>query len=130
MRYGMRTLAGWSLLIIGGNSIIFWGIAYALAGQPPLWALMIYLLVSFFCIGVLFGNLNALAMEPLGHIAGMGAAVVGALSTFISMLLGTLIGQSYNGTILPLVGGFMLLSLAARVVMRWAEHGKQVSQFG
>lgn len=130
MRYGMRMLASGALLIISGNSIIFWVIAYALAGQPPLWALMIFLLVSFFCIGILFGNLNALAMEPLGHIAGVGAAVVGALSTLISMLLGTLIGQSYNGTILPLVGGFMILSLAAGVVMRWAEHSKQVSEFG
>ncbi len=130
MRYGMRALARGSLFILSGNSIVFWAIAYALAGQPPLWALMIYLLLSFFCIGILFGNLNALAMEPLGHIAGMGAAVVGALSTFISMLLGTLIGQSYNGTILPLVGGFMILSLAARLVMRWAEQRKQVSQFG
>jgi DHA1 family bicyclomycin/chloramphenicol resistance-like MFS transporter len=129
MRYGMRLLAGRALIIISGNSIIFWGVAFALNGRPPLWALMIYLLVSFFCIGILFGNLNALAMEPLGHIAGVGAAVVGALSTLISMVLGTLIGQRYDGTILPLVGGFMILGLAAGMVMRWAEHSKPVSEF-
>jgi DHA1 family bicyclomycin/chloramphenicol resistance-like MFS transporter len=121
MRYGMRALSRSALLTIGGLSLVFWPISYALAGQPPLWSLTIYLLISFFCIGILFGNLNAMAMEPLGHIAGVGAAVVGALSTMISLLLGILIGQSYNGTILPLVGGFMILSIASLIIMRWAE---------
>lgn len=128
MRYGMRFLSLSALLTLGGLSLIFWPIAYGWVGQPPLWALMIYFLLSFFCIGLLFGNLNALAMEPLGHIAGTGAAVVGSLSTFISLLLGTLIGQSYNGTILPLVGGFALLSTTAVGVMRWVDYRKQVSQ--
>ena len=130
MRYGMRSLSFHSLLAIGGLSTIFWVIAYALAGHPPLWALMLYFLISFFCIGILFGNLNALAMEPLGHIAGVGAAVVGALSTLISLLLGTVVGQSFDGTILPLVGGFTILSAASIVVMRWAEYRKPVSQYG
>lgn len=130
MRYGMRLLSFSALVTLSGLSLLFWAIAYSLAGQPPLWALMIYFLMSFFCIGILFGNLNALAMEPLGHIAGVGAAVVGSLSTFISLLLGTLIGQSYNGTILPLVGGFALLSAASVVMMRWAESRKQLSQYG
>jgi DHA1 family bicyclomycin/chloramphenicol resistance-like MFS transporter len=122
MRYGMRRLSTWASLSVVGLSLIFLPIAYALSGQPPLWALMAYLLATFFGIGILFGNLNALAMEPLGHIAGVGAAVVGALSTFISMLLGTLIGQSYDGTILPLVGGFAILSAASVLVMRWVEN--------
>ncbi len=131
MRYGMRSLSFHSLLAIGGLSTIFWVIAYALAGHPPLWALMLYFLISFFFIGILFGNLNALAMEPLGHIAGVGAAVVGALSTLISLLLGTVVGQSFDGTILPLVGGFAILSAASIVVMRWAEYRKPVShQYG
>jgi DHA1 family bicyclomycin/chloramphenicol resistance-like MFS transporter len=124
MRYGMRPLSMWALLTVGALSITFWVIAYALAGQPPLWALMIYFLMSFFCIGILFGNLNALAMEPLGHIAGVGAAVVGSLSILISLLLGTLIGQSYDGTILPLVGGFAILSVTSLATMWWTEQRK------
>ncbi len=126
MRYGMRWLSLSALLTLGGLSLTFLAVAYGWAGQPPLWALMIYFLMAFFCIGILFGNLNALAMGPLGHIAGVGAAVVGSLSTFISLLLGTLIGQSYNGTVLPLVGGFALLSAAALSAMHWAESKKQL----
>ena len=120
MRYGMRKLAQWALGVAFGLAIIFLGISIILAGQPPLWLLMAYLMMSFFCTGILFGNLNALAMQPLGHLAGIGAAVVGSFSTLISMLLGTLIGRSYNGNILPLVLGMTILSGIAIFVIRWA----------
>ena len=86
---------------------------------------MTYLMVSFFGIGLLFGNLNALAMQPLGHIAGTGAAVVGATSMLISLAFGTWIGQSYNGTVLPLVIGFAVLSGCAIIIAWWAESGSQ-----
>lgn len=127
LRYGMRSLSNWAVLALASLSITFSIIAFMLGGNPPLFALMIYLMTSFFCVGILFGNLNSLAMEPLGHIAGVGAAVVGSLSTFISVLLGILIGQSYNYTILPLVGGFAILSTLSIIIMRWAEKKKNVS---
>ena len=66
-----------------------------------------------------------MAMEPLGQIAGIGSAVVGFLSTLISFLLGTLIGQSYNGTILPLVIGLTLLAAVSLGVVRWADGGRE-----
>ncbi len=124
MRYGMRLLSTVSSWTLGGLSVLFLAFAWLQAGHPPLWIFTIYMLVSFFCVGILFGNLNALAMEPLGHIAGVGAAVVGALSLLIATLLGMFIGQSYNGTVLPLVTGFAVLALLAVAVMRWAGSGK------
>jgi DHA1 family bicyclomycin/chloramphenicol resistance-like MFS transporter len=121
MRFGMRFLVQRSLTIIVGLSILAFGIALAAAGQPPLWFLMADIMLTFFCIGILFGNQNSLAMEPLGHLAGIGAAVVGSLSTLISMPLGTFIGQSYNGTVLPLVAGISVLSGLSALVVRWVE---------
>jgi MFS transporter, DHA1 family, multidrug resistance protein len=121
LRYGMRTLANVSLRGIFLVSVVFAAIAAMWSGHPPLWWLMAYLMTSFFGIGLLFGNLNALAMQPLGHIAGTGAAIVGATSMLISLVLGTWIGQSYNGTVLPLVIGFAALSAGAMLVSWWAE---------
>ena len=121
IRFGMRFLVRWSLIIIFGLSMIAFLIALLAAGQPPLWLFMTYLMLAFFCVGILFGNQNSLAMEPLGHMAGIGAAVVGSLSTLISMPLGTIIGQSYNGTILPLIVGMAILTGLAILVVRWAE---------
>ncbi len=124
MLFGMRKLSFISLKGIVALSIIFFGITSIYSGQPPLWSLTLYFLLTFFGLGILFGNLNALAMKPLGHISGVGAAVVGSLSTFISLLLGTVVGQSYNGTILPLIGGFTILSITATIAMRWAESNE------
>ncbi len=85
-------------------------------GQPPFWTILAYLAPIFFAIGILFGNLNALAMEPLGHIAGTGAATVGSLSTLIGMITGTTIGQFYNGTLFPLVYGFLACTLLSLLI--------------
>jgi DHA1 family bicyclomycin/chloramphenicol resistance-like MFS transporter len=123
MRYGMRAMAHGALVMMGLFSTGFVIVAYLAAGHPPLWALMVYLLLVFFCQGILYGNMNALAMEPLGHIAGIGAAVVGALSLLISIAGGGLIGQAYDGTVLPLVAGFGILGFAALAAMRWTESG-------
>ena len=120
-RFGMRPLSTRSLQTLSSLSIAFWLIAFAQGGHPPLWSLMTYMIIAFLCLGVLFGNLPALAMEPLGHIAGIGAAVVATLSSFLSLLLGTLIGQSYNNTILPLIGGFAVLSGTSLLMMLWVD---------
>lgn len=127
MRYGMRLLSRSALIALAGLSLLALAIAQASAGDPPLGVLMAYLLGAFFCLGLLFGNFNALAMEPLGHVAGVAASVIGALTTFLSLLLGTLIGQSYDGTVLPLIGGFAGLALAALALTGWAERNRQAA---
>ncbi|MEJ2734238.1 MAG: multidrug effflux MFS transporter [Anaerolineae bacterium] len=121
MRFGMRFLVRRSLFVIVGLSILALGTVLLLDGQPPLWLFMAYIMATFFSVGILFGNQNALAMEPLGHLAGIGAAVVGSLSTLISMPLGTIIGQIYNGTVLPLIVGLALLSGLSILAVGWAD---------
>jgi DHA1 family bicyclomycin/chloramphenicol resistance-like MFS transporter len=123
--YGMRHLAGLALTVVCAVSVLFLAVVASRAGHAPLWALMAYLLASFFGIGLLYGNLQALAMQPLGRIAGIGAAVVGGSSTLISLACGTVIGQSYDNTVLPLVAGFAILSGLAIAVIRFAESGLQ-----
>lgn len=122
LKRGMRWMCYHSLLILSGLSVAAFVVAYLLEGNPSLSLLMAYLLATFFCTGIMFGNLNALAMEPLGHIAGVGAAVVGSLSTFISVPLGVYIGASYDGTVLPLIAGFAVLGTASLLLMRWIER--------
>jgi DHA1 family bicyclomycin/chloramphenicol resistance-like MFS transporter len=98
--------------------------AWSVGGSPPLWTLMTWGPLTFFCLGLVFGNFNAMAIQSLGHIAGVAAAVIGSLSTFISLALGLLIGQAYNGTVLPLVGGFALLGAGALITMFVTERGR------
>jgi DHA1 family bicyclomycin/chloramphenicol resistance-like MFS transporter len=125
MRLGMQKLSMSAALVLAGLSIVFSGVAWFFGGLPPLWLLMAYFLCVFFCSGILFGNFNALAMEPMGNIAGVASAVVGSLNTAVSLALGSLIGLAYNGTALPLVVGFALTGSGALACVLWAEGGRR-----
>jgi len=122
IRFGMRRLSHTAMISIALLSVAFILMALYYQGHPPLPLLMAYLLGVFFFMGILFGNLNALAMEPLGHIAGLGAAVVGSVSTLISVVFGVLVAGAYDGTILPLVMGFTVLSIACLISIYWTER--------
>ncbi|WP_373504587.1 multidrug effflux MFS transporter [Aestuariivirga sp.] len=122
MKYGMRNLSKWALR---GNiilSALFLVASLFTAGHPPLWLLGTYLFANFFCCGLLFGNYNAIALEPMGRIAGMAAAIAGAGSSLIAIVAGGLIGQQYDGTVLPLAAGFTGLGLLALAATEWAER--------
>ena len=128
VKHGMRRLSKAATVAIALVSLVAWAGAFAFGGLPPLWLFMAYLLAVFLCIGLLFGNLNALAMEPLGHIAGVGAAVVASLATFISVPLGALVGLSFDGTIYAQVGAFAVFGVGTYAAMRWAEGGESAPE--
>ena len=123
MMYGMRRMVHWALYGVCGLSWTFLVVAFVFAGHPPLWAFMTNFTITFFGIGILIGNFNSLAMEPLGHIAGIGAAVVGSLMTLVSLSLGALVSQSYDGTVVPLVLGFAVYGTASLFVAKWVARG-------
>ncbi|WP_456062115.1 multidrug effflux MFS transporter [Aureispira anguillae] len=108
MRYGTQRMVKTAITGLVGIALFFIGLVPNLEGTMPLWLTMGYLVATLFCIGILFGNLNSMAMEPLGHIAGIGSAIVGSLSTFIAVGIGTIIGLQYDGTLIPIIYGFAL----------------------
>ncbi len=121
MRYGMRRLSAVSAGVLTLVSVGAWAGAFVFGGLPPLWLFMAYLMSVFVCVGFIFGNLSALAMEPLGHVAGAGAAVVSSLSTLISLPLGILVGQRFDGTMYALIGAFAIFGAATCTANAWAR---------
>lgn len=128
VRIGMRPLAKSAAFAITAVSALLLGIALAFNGQPPLPALMGCLMGMFLCIGFLFGNLNALAMEPLGHIAGTAAAVIGFMTTLVSALLGAFAGALYDSTVIPLAASFVLLGITTAGTLLVTDAGKPAEQ--
>jgi len=124
LRFGMYRLALSALWALALLSSAFLVPAIATGGTPPLWAFMCFMAPAFFCTGILFGNFNAMAMEPMGHIAGTAAAVIASLSTLISLGLGVGIGRAFDGTILPLVIGMAALSVLSLPILYWVPRGK------
>jgi DHA1 family bicyclomycin/chloramphenicol resistance-like MFS transporter len=87
------------------------GLAFALF---VIWAISVFMMA-----GLVLGNLNALAMEPMGHIAGMAASVTGSLATVASVMIAAPLGLAFDGTPRPLVIGVTALAAAGFVLMRW-----------
>jgi DHA1 family bicyclomycin/chloramphenicol resistance-like MFS transporter len=110
VRFGMQRLTFGALYLIMALSWLLLLVGLATGGQPPLWLFLPLLIVWFFCIGFIFGNINAMAMEYLGHVAGSAAAVIGTLTTLLAVALGYLTGRLYDGTVLSLVTGFAVLT--------------------
>ncbi|MEQ8831049.1 MAG: multidrug effflux MFS transporter [Alphaproteobacteria bacterium] len=123
MRLGMRFLSFLAVFAMSALSAGFALAAYFLDGGLPFLGFMAWGVLSFFWVGLLFGNLNALAMEPLGHIAGTAASVIGAGSTLLSMVFGVAVGQAFDGSAVPLIGGFAVLGLGCGVTMLITNRG-------
>ncbi len=114
---GMITLSKIALIIMSLISCAF--LLYSLIedGHPVLIALMLYLAIIFSCFGILFGNVNAIALQPLGHIAGVANAVMSSVQTFFSAIIGGTIAYLYNDSVIPMVAGFFVVSALAIALM-------------
>jgi DHA1 family bicyclomycin/chloramphenicol resistance-like MFS transporter len=113
------TRAVWGIIL---SSALFLVVLVFISAN--LWLFMIYASVLFFCFGLVFGNVNAMAMEPMGHVAGIASAIIGASSSIISMLIGTAIGQMYDGTLVPVTSGFFILGIVALIILQLARNRK------
>lgn len=121
MRYGSQTMVKLAISVLVIIAILFAAIVPNIGTTVPLWLTMTYLISTLFCVGILFGNLNSMAMEPLGHIAGIGSAMVGSISTFVAVAIGTIIGLQYDGTILPLIYGFAGSGALSLILIFWLD---------
>ncbi|WP_281558737.1 multidrug effflux MFS transporter [Thalassomonas sp. RHCl1] len=126
MRFNMAKLCHGALIVLTISALGFYFYIEYLGEQPTLAALMVYLAVTFFSIGILFGNLNTLALQPLGHIAGIATSVISSVQTFISVLIGGIIGQLYGASVVPLVLGFFFCSLTTLVLIHRIKKAAEI----
>ena len=120
MRFGMRRIAGWAYQMQTIVSAVMLVLLLSGALPPALEfpAFFFWATSVFFMAGVTFGNLNALALQRMGHIAGMAASVVAAISTLAAVLIAAPVGLLYDGTALPVVVATLTCSAAAVLLMR------------
>ncbi len=121
LRFGMRRLIGWALLVYTLNPLVY-SLVFSGGSNPHIAWLMIFLGIQFFSVGFLFGNLRSMAMEPLGHIAGIGAAITGFLATVMSVPISAWIGKYVINSALPLFLGFLICGTLAVVAMGYSNY--------
>ena len=116
VRMGMFKLVSFFTIMFTVVSLIYIVFFYGDA-NPNIYVLLIFFGLQFFSIGFLFGNTRALAMEPIGHIAGVGAAINGFVSTIMAVPIATFIGSYITDTALPLFIGFFVCGTIALLLI-------------
>ncbi|MDE2648641.1 MAG: multidrug effflux MFS transporter [Paracoccaceae bacterium] len=116
VKVGMRKLIEIGFLI--GIIFSLFLITFSFVSSIPFLLYFIWQSSVFFMIGLMIGNLNALAMQPMGHIAGLAASIIGSISTIIGVMLAIPIGLSFDGTPTPLILGSFILSFLGLLLAR------------
>src|ERR1700716_2449199 len=121
-RVGMRVISHGALV----GFVAVAGIML-LAGEGQILPLPLFMALAalmMFAFGLMFANFTALAMEPQGHIARTASSLYGSITTLLGIGIGMVIGQDYDGTLLPFATGFFLCTLASLAVVLVVEKGR------
>lgn len=123
VKYGMEKLVTIALSSFFIVSLLYVIIFYNTT-NPSIVILLVFFGLQFSSIGFLFGNLRALAMQPIGHIAGIGAAITGFVSTIMAVPISTFIGSFTQNTALPLFIGFSICGFLSILILLYLKRAK------
>src|SRR6185437_15232347 len=121
-RIGMRIMSHGAL--VGFVAVAGITMAAAYLHALPLWLFMPLAALMMFSFGLMIANFTALAMEPQGRIAGTASSLYGSITTLLGIGIGVVIGQAYDGTVLPFATGFLLCTLATLAIVVITEKGR------
>ncbi|MFG1332914.1 multidrug effflux MFS transporter [Xanthobacter autotrophicus] len=123
-RIGMRRLSHGGIcgFIAVGAVMVAASLAYG--GKPPLLLFCGLIGAGQFLFALTVPNFNSMAMEPLGAVAGTASSFIGGFTTLMASVLGYFVGRAFDGTVLPLSLGYLVLGAIALVFVLWAEKGR------
>ncbi|MDA0708377.1 MAG: multidrug effflux MFS transporter [Proteobacteria bacterium] len=114
--FGMEKLCFFALSFIISISFIFTLYLLLNSGEAGLNLFLLFIVLIFFCLGLLSSNFNTLAIQPFAHMAGTATSVISSIQTFLSVLIGGIVGQLYDGTVLPLVASYFVCSSLSMMI--------------
>jgi len=120
--FGMRRIS--HAAMIGFTLLAGLGYLIALNGRPDFVVAYVLFSLMLMMFAVIATNFTAICLEPMGHLAGTATAITGFVSTTGGALAGGAVGQMFDGTVLPLFGGFALFGALTIAATLWAEGGK------
>lgn len=122
--YSVQQVSRSSLILQVVISIGFLGFSLIADGNLTFSAFFIYMLLNFFCLGPLFGNFNSLALQPFGHMAGLATSVISAIQTLAAVVVGGIIGQMYDGTVMPIIAGYFGCGIITLLIFQTLQRHK------
>ncbi|MGZ4723646.1 MAG: multidrug effflux MFS transporter [Ilumatobacteraceae bacterium] len=98
-RIGLDRLIRWSLIAYTVAAVAMYSVSLDAGGHPAFWPYIVLLALVLVGHNVLFPNLNAAAMEPVGHVAGTAAAVYATVTTAAGAIVGSWLDHAFDGTV-------------------------------
>lgn len=117
----LRKIVHRSLVAFLFMTIVFFFAAYFVS--VPIWFMLIVTMTTMFLFGFIATNTISIALEPLGHIAGTASSVLNTISVSGGAIIGGMIGQLYDGTVIPIATGYLILAIVGIIAAFWAERG-------
>lgn len=121
-RIGMRKISHTMLLLFVAFSVLNLSVMQIFG--PVFWAFLPLFTLTFACFGMIGANFSALALEPLGHISGTANAAYGFATSTVSSLIGLTVARQFDGTVIPILIGFVVLGTTSLIVILIAERGR------
>lgn len=116
-RVGTRTVTRWATSGYVLASVAFAALALLYDGVPPFWGFAAVLAVVLGAHALLVPNINSLAMEHVGHVAGTASSVIGAMQIAGGALLGSVLDRTLDGSVTPLALGFLCYGVLCALLL-------------
>ncbi|MDA8895665.1 multidrug effflux MFS transporter, partial [Flavobacteriales bacterium] len=101
MFFGMKKLIKFSLISFTFSASVYL-LLFLAQPNPPIEVLCFFLVLEFVSLGFLFGNLKSISLQPIGHIAGIGAALTGFISTLFAVPISAFLGSFITDSVYPM----------------------------
>jgi len=121
-RFGVRPTVRRALIAYVAAAGTLLAVSIIAGGAPPLWLFTVLLATVLTMHALLIPNANAMAMDPMGAVAGTAASIIGFISTGGGAAIGAVIDRAFNGTVTPLAIGFLVSAVAALLLTTWADR--------
>jgi DHA1 family bicyclomycin/chloramphenicol resistance-like MFS transporter len=112
-RVGVERLIAVVLVAYTAGCVGLVAVAGSAGGRPGFWPYLLVLVLVLATHNVLFPNLSAAAMQPVGHVAGTAAAIFATASTAVGAVVGSRIDGAFDDTVNPFSRAFLAAAVLA-----------------
>ena len=127
-RFGARRVSQAALLVFITLGLL--QLAAAILAPTSIVLFLVFLTGNMAMVGFIGSNFSSIAMSPFGAVAGAASSFQTFAKTILGAGIGALIGQQFNGSVVPIASGFILCGLASLALVFWGEKGKLFTRPG
>ncbi|MFK7791233.1 MAG: MFS transporter [Devosiaceae bacterium] len=124
-RYSMEKITASAIAAQVLWSLGFYAWLLASGQTPSLMVWIVFISVTLFLVGMTFGNYNAIALRPLGKVAGIASSITASIQSLISVVVAASVGAAFAMNVTPVVIGSLLMGLVASMLMIVARRLEQ-----